>query len=139
MCKCVTVQNFYFSHVKSVCFCLCSYLHFFQNNNFCGKLTLKAPITTAADDSLEYFFVVFLIKKMLDISCESSAYRVCTDLEKSGKISLVLENSWNSKKMQFVNELSWNFAKNLVDNNKKSFKMIGTVFKCSAQQKSREL
>ena len=25
-------------------------------------LTLKAPITTAADDSLEYFFIVFLIK-----------------------------------------------------------------------------
>ena len=76
---------------------------------------------------------------MLGISCESSAYRVCTDLEKSWKMSLVLENSWNSIKMQFVVELSWNFAKNLVDNHKKSLKMIGTVFKCSAHQKSREL
>ena len=25
-------------------------------------ITLKVPITTAADDSLEYFFIVFLIK-----------------------------------------------------------------------------
>ena len=36
-------------------------------------LTLKAPNTTAADNSLEYFFIVFVIK--LDISCESSAWQ----------------------------------------------------------------
>ena len=37
-------------------------------------LTLKAPITTAADDSLEYLFIVFFsVKIRLDISCESSA------------------------------------------------------------------
>ena len=36
------------------------------------SLTLKAAITTAADDSLEYFFIVFSDKIMLDISCESS-------------------------------------------------------------------
>ena len=36
-------------------------------------LTLKAPIMTAADDSLEYFIIVFQRKKRLDISRESSA------------------------------------------------------------------
>ena len=37
-------------------------------------LTLKAPITTAADNSLEFFFIVFFSGKIrLDISCESSA------------------------------------------------------------------
>ena len=30
---------------------------------------------TAADDSLEYFFIVFSDKIMLDISCESSAWQ----------------------------------------------------------------
>ena len=36
-------------------------------------ITLKAPITTAADDIFEYFFIVFLEKIRLDISSESSA------------------------------------------------------------------
>ena len=36
-------------------------------------VTLKAPIMTAADDSLKYFFIVFSEKIRLDISCESSA------------------------------------------------------------------
>ena len=37
-------------------------------------LTLKAPITTAAGDSLGYFYIVFFLRKIrLDISCESSA------------------------------------------------------------------
>ena len=35
-------------------------------------LTLKAPITTAADDIHKYFFIVFLEKKRLDVSSESS-------------------------------------------------------------------
>ena len=39
------------------------------------NLTLKAPITTAADDSLAYFFHCFSDKIMLDISCESSAWQ----------------------------------------------------------------
>ena len=39
-------------------------------------------------------------------------YRVRTDLEKSLKMTLVLENSWNYKKVQFVLELSLNFEKN---------------------------
>ena len=59
----------------------------------------------------------------------SSLSRVRTDLEKSLKMTLVLENSWNSKKMQFVLELSLNFEKKkLLDNHKKSLKMIETVF-----------
>ena len=37
--------------------------------------------------------------------------RVRTDLEKYLKMTLVLENSWNSKKVQFVLELSLNFEK----------------------------
>ena len=36
-------------------------------------LTLKGQITTAADDSLKYFFVIFSEKIRLDISCEFSA------------------------------------------------------------------
>ena len=36
-------------------------------------LTLKAPITTAADDIYKYFFIVFSENVRLDISCESSA------------------------------------------------------------------
>ena len=36
-------------------------------------LTLKAPITTAADDIHKKFFIVFLEKIRLDVSSESSA------------------------------------------------------------------
>ena len=36
-------------------------------------LTLKVPVMTAADDSLEYFSRCFSKKIRLDISCESSA------------------------------------------------------------------
>ena len=36
-------------------------------------LTLKAPITTAADDIYKYFFIVLQKKKRLDVSSESSA------------------------------------------------------------------
>ena len=36
-------------------------------------ITLKAPITTAADDIHKYFFHCFSEKIRLDISCESSA------------------------------------------------------------------
>ena len=51
----------------------------------------------------------------------------CTDLEKSWKMTLVLENSWNSKKVQIVLELFRNFEKNVLENNKKSLKMIESV------------
>ena len=43
-------------------------------------------------------------------------------------MTLVLENSLNSKKVQFVLELSLNFEKKLLDNHKKSLKVIETVF-----------
>ena len=43
-------------------------------------------------------------------------------------MTLVLENSLNSKKVQFVLELPLNFEKKLVDNHKKSLKMIETFF-----------
>ena len=36
-------------------------------------LTLKALITTAADNIHKYFFIVFQRKTRLDVSCESSA------------------------------------------------------------------
>ena len=37
-------------------------------------LTLKAPITTAADDNYKYFFIGFIEKIRLDdVSCDSSA------------------------------------------------------------------
>ena len=36
-------------------------------------LILKAPITTAADDSLDFYFHCFSEKIRLDILCESSA------------------------------------------------------------------
>ena len=37
------------------------------------SLTLKAPITTVADDIHKYFFIVFQEKIRLDVSSESSA------------------------------------------------------------------
>ena len=40
------------------------------------ELSLKAPSMTAADDIHKYFFIVFLKKIRLDISCESSASRI---------------------------------------------------------------
>ena len=65
-------------------------------------------------------------------------HRVCTDLEKSLKMTLVLENSWNSKKVQFVLELSLNFEKNLLDNHKRSLKMIEKVFLDTVRNKNQE-
>ena len=52
-------------------------------------------------------------------------------------MTLVLENSWNSKKMQIVLELSLNFEKNL-DNHKKSLKMIETVFLDAVQYRIQQ-
>ena len=48
------------------------------------------------------------VKIVLKFLCN---VRVRTDLKKSWKMTLVLENSWNSKKVQFVLGLSWNFEK----------------------------
>ena len=69
---------------------------------------------------------------------EMAEIRVRTDLQKSLKMALVLENSWNSKKVQFVLELSLNFPKNLLDNHKKSLKMIETVFLDAVHNKNQE-
>ena len=47
-------------------------------------LTLKAPVTTAADEIFFYFFFIFSEKTSLDISCELSAKQTihmkCQDL-----------------------------------------------------------
>ena len=53
-------------------------------------------------------------------------------------MTLVLENSWNSKKMQFVLELSLNFKKNLLDSQEKSLKMIETDFLDAVRNKNQE-
>ena len=45
-------------------------MYFIRNNN--SFLTLKAPITTTADDTFVFYFYV-LKKIKLDVSCESSA------------------------------------------------------------------
>ena len=71
-------------------------------------------------------------------NCLKKVFRVHTDLEKSWKFTLVLENSWNSKKVQFVLQFSWNFKKNLLDY-KNSFKNDRNsdshgFFGCSAQK-----
>ena len=55
-------------------------------------------------------------------------YRVRTVLEKSWKMTLGLENSWNSKKVQFVLKLFLNFEKISLIITKMSLKMIETVF-----------
>ena len=44
-----------------------------ESSSDTSKLTLKAPITTAADDSHNYFFHCFSEKIRLDVSSESSA------------------------------------------------------------------
>ena len=53
-------------------------------------------------------------------------------------MTLVLENSWNSKKMQFVLELSFNFEKNHLDNQEMSLKMIETDFLDAVRNKNQE-
>ena len=50
-------------------------------------------------------------KKKIVSSAAKMFFRVRTDLEKSLKMTLVLENSWNCKKVQFVLELSLSFEK----------------------------
>ena len=45
-------------------------------NVTCFTLTLKAPITTAADRTHKYFFHCFSVKIRLDVSSESSRQRI---------------------------------------------------------------
>ena len=83
----------------------------------CSKLTtLLVNVSLNFQKLIPQICQYFLLKK-----CEkrlsffqqkiSVYFRVRTDLEKSLKMTLVLENSWNSKKVQFVLELSLNFEK----------------------------
>ena len=65
-------------------------------------------------------------------------FQVPKDLEKSLKMTLVLENSWNCKKVQFVLELSLNLKKNFLGNHKKFLKMIETVFLDVVHNKNQE-
>ena len=44
-----------------------------DNPIMASEFTLKAPITTAADNNHKYFFIVFSEKIRLDVSSESSA------------------------------------------------------------------
>ena len=81
------------------------------------------------------FWLIFFISWARHF--QGSYLRVRTDLEKSLKMTFVLEN-WNSKKVQFVLELSLNFEKNLLDNHKKSLKMIETVFMDAVHNKNQE-
>ena len=67
-------------------------------------LTLKAPITTAADDILKYFFN-FSKKTSLDISCESSAWQT---IHMKGQDLFSLKNYKNKNKtisQYFVHKL----------------------------------
>ena len=48
-------------------------MHLHTSNSTTHALTLKVPITTAADDIHKYFFIVFSEKIRLDASSESSA------------------------------------------------------------------
>ena len=48
-------------------------LPLFGKGSTLAPLAFKVPITNAADNSLEYFFIVLSEKIILDISCESSA------------------------------------------------------------------
>ena len=60
-------------------------------------LTLKAPITTAADDILKYFFN-FSKKTILDISCESSAkVSECTTCMSQNPYLLCTSTSFHKK------------------------------------------
>ena len=60
---------------NKVCYFLCLICFVFQKVLYVDILILKAPITTAADDILKYFFFNFSKKTSLDISCESSAWQ----------------------------------------------------------------
>ena len=52
-----------------------------------------------------------MFTNMLHIIDYDACLRVRTDLDKSLSLTLVVENSWNWKKVPFVLELSWNIVK----------------------------
>ena len=61
--------------------CNCNRIHLYVIGNRSGNngltvilLTLKAPVTTKADNNFDFFFFFyFQMKTSLDISCEASA------------------------------------------------------------------
>ena len=75
---------------------------------------------------------------MTVIEAFTYVYRVRTDLEKSLKMTLVLENSLNSKKMQFVLKLSLNFEKISLIIRKSPWKWLKTDFLDAVRNKNQE-
>ena len=63
------------------------------------------------NDHLKWKSKFLLIQTLLMVVKGLKQCRVCADLEKSLNLTLVLENSWNLKKVLFVQELSGNFVK----------------------------
>ena len=105
------------------CFCtviqfslICLYLSSVHFLPFSGRtkwptrvvvpLTLKAPITTAADDNFFIYFFYFSEKTSLDISCESSAWQMihmkCQDL-------FSLKNKKKIFRMLSATNFAWGF------------------------------
>ena len=109
-------------------------------------LNSSAPLNkmAARAKNRKTFKRLFLLNQCIDFEIIvqelslGDLYRVRTDLEKSLKMTLVLENSWNCKKVHFVLELSLNFEKKLLDNHKMSLKMIETVFFDAVRNKNQE-
>ena len=60
------------------------------------------------NDHLKWKSKFLLIQTLLMVVKGLKQCRVCADLEKSLNLTLVLENSWNLKKVLFVLELSGN-------------------------------
>ena len=60
---------------------------------------------------VSFLIILFSVSSVLCLCSTFLVIRVRTDLEKSLKMTFVLENSWNSKKVQFVFELSLNYEK----------------------------
>ena len=64
-----------------------------------SHLTLKVPITTAADDIHKHFFHCFSEKIRLDVSSESSAWLLCQAEDSHEKLSLTSSKD-KSKKLK---------------------------------------
>ena len=75
------------------------------NNSECTYLTLKAQVTTAADDNVLLCFY-FSEKTSLDISCESSAWQT---IHMKYQDLLSLKNNNNKNRMSPVTIFAWRF------------------------------
>ena len=76
---------------------------------FSGMKGLIYP--AIADDSHDISCLFCSKKKLFQNVVFCIVSRVPTDLGKSLTLTLVLDNSWNLKKVPFILELSWNFVK----------------------------